>query len=110
MGDPLYLIFEKHLMTALVEDETLDEFLAGIVMAYMGHLRSNGTVVPVSHAPIIEADIREEALEMYRKKTYGHYNLAAYRRANGVEVTPSIFPTATADAQNEKARRGGRAS
>jgi hypothetical protein len=110
MRDPLYFIFEKHLMTALVEDETLDEFLASVVIAYMGHLRTNGTVIPPSHAALLETDIREEVLEMYRKKTYGHYNLAAYRRAHGVESEPSVFPSTSADAQNEKARRGGRAS
>lgn len=108
MRDPLYVIFEKHLMTALVEDETIEEFLACVVMTYMGHLRSNGTVIPASHVSMIETDLREEVLEMVRKKTYGHYNLASYRRANGVEVTPSMPPAAAPE--NEKARRGGRAS
>lgn len=108
MRDPLYVIFEKHLMTALVEDETLEEFLDCVVMKYMGHLRTNETVIPVSHVSTIETDLREEVLEMVRKKTYGHYNLASYRRANGIEVTPSI-PLAIAH-ENEKARRGGRAS
>ena len=110
MRDPLYFIFEKHLMTALVEDESLEDFLCGVVVAYMGQLRSNGTVVPNTHAADIEADLREEVIEMYRKKTYGHYNLASYRRANGVQVDPDVFPLAHAAAENEKARRGGRAS
>jgi hypothetical protein len=106
--DPLYLIFEKHLMTALVEDETLEEFLACVVTGYVGHLRTNGTVIPASHLSTIETDIREEVLEMFRKKTYGFFNLASYRQANGIEATPSMVPALAPE--NEKARRGGRAS
>ena len=95
-------------MTALVEDETIEEFMARVVTSYMGHLRSNGTVILASHVSTIETDLREEVLEMYRKKTYGHFNLASYRRANGVEPAPSIVPAAAPE--KEKARRGGRAS
>ncbi len=110
MRDPLYYIFEKHLMTALVEDETIEEFLACVVTAYVGHLRTNGTVIPASHLETLETDIREEVLEMFRKKTYGHYNLSSYRRANGVETTPTHLPVSNAAPEKEKARRGGRAS
>ena len=92
MRDPLYLIFEKHLMSALIENESLEEFLASVVTGYLVHLRAHGTVIPASHADDLEMDIREEVLEMYRKKTYGHLSLASYRRAHGVETTPAAAP------------------
>jgi hypothetical protein len=112
MGDPLYFIFEQSLFNALVEDETTDEFLVRVVTAYMGQLRSGGTIIPASHVATMEADLREEVLEMFRKKTYGHFNLASYRRAHGVETAAPSPPLdlVSSAAQNEKARRGGRAS
>ncbi len=109
--DPLYSLFEQHLFTALVEDETTDEFVNRVVIAYMGRLLTDGTVVPKSHRPILESDLKEEVMEMFRKKTYGHFNLSTYRKANGVETTPSQ-PLDTLDESawpNEKARRSGRA-
>lgn len=89
--DPLYAIFEQHLYTALVEEETTDEFLVRVVTDYVGRLLSGGTVIPASVRADLETDLREEVLEMLRKKTYGHFNLASFRKANGVEVsTPPV--------------------
>lgn len=105
-SDPLYLIFEQHLFTALVEEEHVDDFMARVVADYMAHLNVIGTVIPQSLRPTLEQDLRDEVLEMYRKKTYGHYSLAEFRKAKGVSVTPEApFPVF----QLEKARRRGRA-
>jgi hypothetical protein len=98
--DPLYALFEQHLFTALVEEEATDAFIERVVADYMDALQSNGTIIPREHIASLEVDLREEVLEMLRKKTYGHYDLNAYRKANGIEV----------EAPKEKARRSGRAS
>lgn len=84
--DPLYFVFEQHLYTALVEDETTDAFLERVVADYLGRLNSGGTTVPQTFRETLETDLRDEVLEMLRKKTYGHYNLASYRQAQGIEV------------------------
>lgn len=107
MNDPLYLIFEQHLFTALVEDETTDEFLARVVTAYMDRLMAEG-VVPRALHESLESDLRDEVLQMFRKKTYGYYNLASFREARGVELAPTTRP-ASPVTEKEKARRGGRA-
>jgi hypothetical protein len=105
-NDPLYLIFEQHLFTALVEEEVLEDFLARVVSDYMSHLRSLGTVVPQQLVATLKQDLHDEVLEMFRKKTYGHYSLAEFRKAKGVAVTPEApLPFF----QSEKARRRGRA-
>ena len=79
--DLLYSIFEQHLLSAIVEEETTDEFLARVVGDYMSRL-STKAVVLREHVDMIEADLREEVLEMVRKKTYGYYNLNAFREAH----------------------------
>lgn len=78
--DLLYTLFEQHLFNALVENETSDAFLKRVVGEYLLLLQTRGTIA-LEHREIIEADLKEEVLEMLRKKTYGHYNLEAFRKA-----------------------------
>ena len=105
-GDPLYYIFEQHLFNALVEDEGTDAFLTRVVQDFVTRLVASGTVIPGEVLPILEQDLRDEVLEMLRKKTYGHFNLGDYRRANGVEASPSAAQRAP---EKENARRNRRA-
>ncbi len=86
--DLLYTLFEQHLFNALVENETSDEFLGRVVGEYMKLLSSRGTI-PLEHQSVIETDLRDEVREMLRKKTYGHYNLAEFRRAHSGNDTSS---------------------
>jgi len=79
-SDPLYDIFEQHLYNALVENESTEDFLNRVVSDYLDRF-TEGAVIPHEHRPSIEGDLREEVLEMLRKKTYGHYNLAEFRRS-----------------------------
>jgi hypothetical protein len=80
MSDPLYRLFEQHLFNAIVEEETADEFLKRVVSDYLDRLTSNG-IIPREHLMAIENDLRDEVLEMLRKKTYGHYSLSDFRKS-----------------------------
>ncbi|RYZ63771.1 MAG: hypothetical protein EOP05_23040 [Proteobacteria bacterium] len=105
-NDPLYLIFEQHLFTALVEEEALEDFMGRVVSDYVAHLQVMGTVIPQQLRAGLEQDLRDEVLEMFRKKTYGHYSLSEFRKAKGVVSTPdTLIPVF----QHEKTRRRGRA-
>ena len=84
--DPLYSIFEQHLFNALVEDDCTEAFLVRVVEDYVGRLLASGTVIPAEVMPLIQQDLKDEVLEMLRKKTYGHFNLHEFRRAKGVAV------------------------
>ncbi|RYG58833.1 hypothetical protein EON80_26470 [bacterium] len=101
--DLLYTLFEQHLFNALVENETSDEFLARVVAEYIKLLASRGMITH-EHRKMIEEDLREEVLEMLRKKTYGHFNLAAFRNAHNSAVV-----TLDADGTTTKGRRNRRA-
>ena len=107
-ADLLYSIFEQHLFSALVEDESSDEFLTRVVRDYLARLLRQHAVIPREHYASVEGDLREEVLEMLRKKTYGHYDLKAFRKAHGIEAAQE--QTLEAPAKKEKARRARRAS
>ncbi len=77
--DPLFKIFEQHLFNAMVEDETSADFVGRVVQEYIKTLSASGTV-PHAHRETLSEDLREEVMEMLRKKTYGHFSLAEFRK------------------------------
>lgn len=97
--DSLYSIFEQNLFNALVEDETTAEFLHRVVKDYLSQLAATGTIVPKEHVESVEDDLREEVLEMLRKKTYGYFNLSEFRKHNQAASAQE-----TSDSSNKKAR------
>jgi hypothetical protein len=110
-SDELYIIFENQLFTAIVEEESNDEFIARVVNEYANRLSRRG-VIPLSHRESILADLHDEVLTMLRKRTYGHYNLAAFRKAQSNK--PASAPSKEtqilhASLRKEKARRHRRA-
>jgi len=108
-ADLLYNIFEHYLFNALVENETTDEFLTVVVRDYLQRLSLRG-VIPLEHVAGIELDIRDEILEMLRKKTYGHYSLAEFRKAHlGRAANKANLATHPAEAE-AAARRSRRVS
>ena len=103
-SDPLYNIFEQHLYNALVENETTDDFLDRVVNAYMTALTADA-MIPQEHRPTVEVDLREEVLEMLRKKTYGHYNLTEFRRSQAAAAAVK-----TPTKRSRRARKAARPS
>ena len=100
--DLLYTLFEQHLFNALVENETSDEFLGRVVAEYIKLLSTRGMITR-EHKTMIEADLKDEVLEMLRKKTYGHYNMASFRKAH------TELPAADLGGGHAKTRRQRRA-
>lgn len=79
--ETLYHIFENHLYNTLVEDESKSEFVAAVVRDYLNSLKASGSHVAKEHLLEIEEELSELVIEMLRKKTYGHYSLADFRRS-----------------------------
>ena len=77
--DPLYSIFEQHLMNALIEEETTEDFVTRVVQDYLGRIGQYGSI-PRTFVEVVESDLKDEVLEMLRKKTYGHFSLATFRK------------------------------
>lgn len=100
-SDLLYSIFEQYLFNALVENETTEEFLTHVVREYLDRLARSGTI-PHGHIDSIEEDLRDEVLEMLRKKTYGHYSLSEFRKAHVERKKPKAeLQTLTPRARRE---------
>ena len=79
-SDELYDIFVKHLNKETVETETVQDLIYEVVAEYFSVLFQKGNV-PQHLMDSIELDLREEVMEMYRKKTYGFHSLQDYRKA-----------------------------
>lgn len=83
--DPLYSIFEQHLMNALIEEETTEDFVSRVVGDYLGRLGQVGSI-PTTFVESIETDLRDEVLEMLRKRTYGHFSLDTFRKSQTLRL------------------------
>jgi hypothetical protein len=79
-SDPLYAIFEKHLFSCLIEDETSDQLIYKVVADYLDDLMKMASI-PVKVAEFVENDLRDEVRDMLRKKTYGYMSLTEFRQA-----------------------------
>lgn len=58
--------------------ESESDFLLNVTAAYMDELMAQGNI-PHFLLNVVERDITEELIEMYRKKTYGAMNPKDYR-------------------------------
>lgn len=83
--DPLYSIFEQHLMNALIEEETTEDFVTRVVRDYLGRLGQVGSI-PRNFVESVETDLKDEVLEMLRKKTYGHFSLETFRKTEKLKI------------------------
>jgi hypothetical protein len=79
-SDELYDIFLKHLEKESLDTETVQDLIYEVVAEYFSVLFQKGNV-PQHLMDSIELDLREEVMEMYRKKTYGFHSLQEYRKS-----------------------------
>ena len=80
--DPLFEIFQKRMTQALSEETNSEELLSNVVREYMDIINSKG-IIPKRLYKFIEEDVKDDVTCMYRKTTYGHFDLEQYRMANG---------------------------
>lgn len=81
--DPLYIIFEQHLLNFQDADSDRKTFIAKIVKEYLSHLRRMGVLVP---RPLEEPVIEELACQvnsMLVKKIYGFLSVEEYQKVIG---------------------------
>lgn len=76
--DLLFQIFHQHLHDPDCQIESPKELIQKIVGTYLFFISRSGNI-PEGHLQDIIEDLEAEVLEMYRKKTYGHYSLKEYR-------------------------------
>jgi hypothetical protein len=77
--DPLYVIFEQHLLNFEDSGSDRKSFIAAILADYLSHLRKLKVVVPKSlEQPVIE-ELASQVNTMLVKKIYGCLSIDDYR-------------------------------
>jgi hypothetical protein len=77
--DLLQHILEKHLFSYNEKSESLEDFAAGVVYEYLERINKDGVSIPIPQRYRLEQDLMDEVMELTRKRTYGHYDLAEFR-------------------------------
>ncbi len=89
--DLLFSIFDQQLQNSLLGEDTEGMLVSRVVENYITALKTQG-FIPPKFLKMLEDDLKEEVLEMYRKKTYGHLELASYRKKHSKKVEPKAPP------------------
>lgn len=79
MTEILIKIVETQLQEFSNLKEKTPDFIRKVVHLYALQLTKSGTI-PLGFLDDVLTDIEEEAIEIYRKKTYGFLTLEEYRR------------------------------
>lgn len=82
--DLLFQIFQQHLHDTDCEIVSPKEFIQKVVGTYVFFLTRKGNI-PGDQLDGIVEDLQDEVLEMFRKKTYGFYDLQDYRKSLKVQ-------------------------
>lgn len=77
--DLLLELIETRLQDTKRMREKSHDFIQRVVHLYVLHLMKQGNI-PLDFQEAVLADIEAEAIEIYRKKTYGFLTLEEYRR------------------------------
>jgi hypothetical protein len=77
-NDRLFELMTLRLVRADFADESESDFILNVTAEYMAELMAQGNI-PHFLLNVVERDITEELVEMYRKKTYGAMNPKDYR-------------------------------
>lgn len=77
----LYEVFEHHLFANnSAEDSAFEPFIEKVVKDYLTKATKLGFIFPQNSLRFIEDDLKEEVLDMTRKRTYGFHSIEDYRK------------------------------
>ena len=78
--DPLFVIFEQHLLNFQDSDIDRKSFITQVVMEYLSYLRRMKIVVPPSLENAVGQELAIQVNAMLVKKIYGNLTISEYRR------------------------------
>lgn len=84
--DPLYVIFEKHLMD--FSDDQLDkrQFATGVIREYVRHLSKKNISVPEHFQRHVFEELEQQVVSMLIKKIYGCLNIREFQEKQDAKV------------------------
>lgn len=84
--DRLVELIQCKILTVSPDEHQVDRFIYEVVGDYMSELMAQG-FIPQQLLDTLENDLKEEALEIYRKTTYGHMSLKDYQQHQSEKKT-----------------------
>lgn len=79
--DVLFEIFDHCILMEDLSDLTPELFAKVVAEQYLEQIQKNGMIIPQSSYANLLASISEECLNIYRKRSYGFYDLKAYQKS-----------------------------
>lgn len=73
-------LVEEEILSNLYMHETNTEFIERICSICLDEIESNKGYAPTGFGDDVIEEIEQEVTEILKIKTYGHYNLQAYRK------------------------------
>ncbi|MCB0361897.1 MAG: hypothetical protein KDD35_04215 [Bdellovibrionales bacterium] len=77
--DLLYVCLENHLHNFKEENETEEALIAKVLEDFAARILSKGHI-PTQYLADLHQELEDELRDMLRKKIYGHWDIAHYRR------------------------------
>jgi len=78
----LYSVFERNLFVPRNENEDIPNFVDQVICDYLRVLGQEGITIPPKMKGIFVSDLKEEVIEMTRKKIYGYTSILEFRTLN----------------------------
>jgi hypothetical protein len=74
-------IIDEEILPQKIENETNFEFIQRICALCLDELEGRKAYSPIGFGEDVIDEIEQEVTEVFKIKTYGYYNLSAYRQA-----------------------------
>lgn len=88
--DPLYIIFEQHLLNFQDPDSSRKQFIEGIIQEYLKYLRRKQIALPKSLEPYIIEELSIQVNTLLLKRIYGCLTIDDYRNRVEGEVKKTV--------------------
>lgn len=87
----LFEVFDHCILMEDLSDLTPELFARQVAEQYVHELQKRGMIIPQLNHHSLVTTVSEEALSIYRKKSYGFYDLKAYQKSIIQKVTENDF-------------------
>lgn len=87
----LFEIFDHCILMEDLSDLTPELFAKQVAEQYVQSLQKKGMIIPQINYHSLLSSVTEEALNIYRKKSYGFYDIKAYQKSIIQKVTENDF-------------------
>jgi hypothetical protein len=85
-ADPLYVIFEQHLVNFQNTEVDRKTFISDVIQDYFGYLRKTKIIIPLSLEKSIAEELTGQVKSMLLKKIYGFHSIRDFQKKTTKKV------------------------